>query len=85
MVKPCPNEWLGYDSKQSVGEVPEMLLLWVMRSTLSLPLLPGPLWPRVVAPDIVISIGQIELNCIAWNRTVLTFKLRTYAKLGCLK
>ena len=28
-----------------------MLELWGMRSTPSLPLLPGPLWPRVVAPD----------------------------------
>ena len=37
--------------------------LWEMRSTPSLPSLPGPLWPRVVAPDRVISMGQIELNC----------------------
>ena len=28
-----------------------MLELWEMRSTLLLPSLPGPLWPRVVAPD----------------------------------
>ena len=28
-----------------------MLELWGMRSTSSLPLLPGPLWPGVVAPD----------------------------------
>ena len=26
-------------------------MLWLMRSTLSLLSLPGPLWPRVVAPD----------------------------------
>ena len=38
-----------------------MLELWVMWSTLSLLLLPGPLWPRVVAPDSVLSMGQIEL------------------------
>ena len=25
------------------------------------------------------------LNWIAWNRTVLTFELRTYVKLNCLK
>ena len=38
-----------------------MLELWGMQSTPSLPLIPGPLWPRVVAPDRVLSIGQIEL------------------------
>ena len=36
-----------------------MLELWGMRSTLSL--LPGSLWPGVVAPDRVLSMGQIEL------------------------
>ena len=46
--------------------------LW---STLSLPLLPGLLWPVVVAPDRVLSMGQIELNgvlmlnWIVWKRT----------------
>ena len=50
-----------------------------------------PFWPGVVEPDRILSMGQIELNCvlklswIVWNRTVLTFKLRTYAKLNCLK
>ena len=39
-----------------------MLEFWGMRSTSSLPSLPGPLWPGVVAPDRVISMGQIELN-----------------------
>ena len=43
----CPE----YDTKQSDGEVPVMWGFWVMRSTTSLPSLPGPLWPRVVAPD----------------------------------
>ena len=38
-----------------------MLELWGMWSTLSLPSIPGPLWPRVVAPDKVLSMGQIEL------------------------
>ena len=37
-----------------------------------MPLLPGPLWPDVVASDRVLSMSQIELNCI-------------YAKLSCLK
>ena len=45
----------------------------------------------LVASGSVLSMGQIELNCvlllncIVWNRTVLTFKLCTYAKLNCLK
>ena len=70
---------------------------------------PGPIWPRVVAPDKVLFVGQIELNhvfmlnwitwnrivlhliyefmlkWIVWNRTVLTFKLRIYVGLTCLK
>ena len=46
-----PNECPGYDTKQSDGEVPAMLELWGMRSTPSLLLLPGPLWPGGVAPD----------------------------------
>ena len=46
-----PNEFPGYDTKQSDGEVTVMLELWVMRSTPLLPLLPGPLWPGVVIPD----------------------------------
>ena len=51
-----------------------------MQSTPSSPSLPGPLWPRVVAPDRVLSVGQIELKCvlmlnwIVWNGTVLLFK-----------
>ena len=36
-------------------------LLWGMRITPSMPSLPGPLWPRVVAPERVLSMGQIEL------------------------
>ena len=35
-----------------------------MQNNFSYPLLPGPLWPGVVAPDRVLSKGQIELNCI---------------------
>ena len=94
---PNSNECSAYDTKQSDGEVPIMLELWGMRSTPSLPLLPGPLWPRVVAPERVLSMGQTELNhgfkscflhlnCIFMqNRIVLTFKLCTYAKLNSLK
>ena len=57
-----------------------MLELWGIRSTFSLPSLPGSLWPGVAAPDWVLSMGQIELNYelmlnwITWNRTVFDIK-----------
>ena len=49
----CP----GYDTKQSDVEVPAVLELKGMRSTPSLPSLPGPLCPGVVAPDRALSMG----------------------------
>ena len=60
---PPPNQHPGYDTKQSDGEVPVMLELLEMQSTPSLPSLPGLLRPGVVAPDSLLSMGQIELNC----------------------
>ena len=60
LPKKCPD----YDTKQSDGEAPVMLELWEMQSTPSLSLLPGLLWPGVVASNRVLSMGQIELNCI---------------------
>ena len=83
----CP----GYDNKQLDNEVPVMLGHWGMRSTPSLPSLLGSLWLGVVAPDRVLSLGQIELNCvlmlnwITWNRNLFIFKLCSYAKLNCFK
>ena len=80
-----------YDTKQSDGEAPVMLELWGMWSTPLLPSLPGSIWPGVLAPDRVLSMDRIQLNWvlmlnwIAWNRTVLIFKLRIYAKLNWLK
>ena len=59
--KDSPNECPGYGTKQSDGEATVMLELWGMQSTPSLPSLPGPLWPRVITPNRVLSIGQIEL------------------------
>ena len=38
--------------------------LWGMRSTPSLPSIPGPLGFSVVASDRVLSIGQIEINYV---------------------
>ena len=90
-VSPPPQECPGYDTKQSNHEVPVMLKLLRMQSTPSLPSLPGQLWPGVVVPDRVLSMDLIELkfvlklNWIALNRTVLTFKLYTYAELNYLK
>ena len=83
------NECPVYDTKQSDNEVPVMRELWGMQSIPSLLSLPGPLWPGVVVPDRVRSIGQIELNCVLmlnWiirNRTILILKL--FTELNCLK
>ena len=38
--------------------------LWLMLINPLLSLLPGPLCPGVVAPDRVLSMGPIELNCV---------------------
>ena len=73
---PPHNKYPRYDIKQSDGEVPVMTELWGIWSIPSLPSLTGPLWPRVVTPDRVLSMGQTELNCvlmlnwIVWIRTV---------------
>ena len=58
--------WPDYDTKQSDGEVPEMQWFGGMRSTPSLPLLPSPLWPGVVAPDRTLSMGKIRTNGITY-------------------
>ena len=55
------NEYPVYDIKHSDGEAPVMLEFWEMRSIPLLLLLPGLLWPRVIAPDRLLSMGQIEL------------------------
>ena len=60
-----PNECPRYDIKQSDdGEAPVMLELWEMKNTPLLPSFPGSHWPEVIAPDRVLSMGQIELNCV---------------------
>ena len=55
--KDPPHECPRYDTKQSDGEVLVMLGLRGIQSTPSLPLLQGPLWPGVVAPDRALSLG----------------------------
>ena len=56
-----------------------MLELWGMRNAHSLPSLTGSLWPGMVTPDMVLSMCQIELNCvlilnwIAKNETVFAW------------
>ena len=54
----------GHDTKLSDRVIPVMQKFWEMRSNLSLPSLPGPLCPGVVAPDRAPSMGQIGLNCV---------------------
>ena len=58
---PAPNKYPRYDTKQCNSEASVMLELWGMQSIPSLPLLPGPLWFRVVALDSILYMGQIEL------------------------
>ena len=68
----CP----GYDTKKTDGKAPVMPESWGMWSSVSLPLLQGPLWLGAVVPDLVLSMGKIELwyvNCVqtndlCWNR-----------------
>ena len=67
---PPPHTLTDHDTKQSDVEVLVMLGFWRIRSTHSLPLLPGPLWPGMIAPD--------RALCIWLNRTIL----HTYAKLN---
>ena len=66
-----------YDTKQLDGEASVMPDLWETLSTPSSTSLLSPLWVGVVAPDRVLSLGQIlllncvlMLNWIVWNRTV---------------
>ena len=58
------NECSEYVIKQSDGEVPVMLELWGVQCTPTLLSLQGLLWTGVIAPDRVLSMGQIELNCV---------------------
>ena len=57
-----------------------MLELLGMESTPSLLLFPSPLWSEVVAPDKILSMGQIKLFDIKTE-----WKQMFYTKLNCLK
>ena len=48
-----------------------MLVFGVMRITLLLPSLPGRLWPRVVGPDRIPSINQIDLNDVLMQNWIV--------------
>ena len=71
-VRPLPNECPVYDIKPSDSEAPalEILGMW---SDHGLPLLPGPFWPGVVAPDRVLSMGQIEPTVCANKWLMLNY------------
>ena len=78
------NKWIGYNTKLFDREAPA-LELWITWSKPSFPSLTDPLCPRVVAPDRVLSMDQIELfeiysvckqitlNWIVRNRTFWPF------------
>ena len=81
--------------KKIDDEVPVMLEFWGMRSTSSLPSLPGPLWPKLFAPDRMLYMGQIELNSelmlnwVIWNRTVFVcstelFEIELFFDIECV-
>ena len=77
LTNPCAKQKvlsLTKPKARYLNEIPRPL--YYMWSTPSLPLLPGSLWPGIVAPDRTLSMGWIELNCIlmlnriVWIRTV---------------
>ena len=52
----CP----GYDTKLHFIEEAPFMDLWEMLSTLSLSLIPGVLWPKLLVTVIVLSIGWVK-------------------------
>ena len=79
---PTPSWVSWYDPKQSDGVVLIMLELWGMWDNPSLPLLSAPLWPGVLTLDWVLSMDQIELNCVLMLNWMLETELFWY--LNCI-
>ena len=69
--KTLPTSFLDMTQNNRIHVVQVMLELCEMRSIPLLPSLPGPLWPRMLAPDRILHLDQIELY--------------TYVKMNCLK
>ena len=69
---------LDINIRQSDSEATVMLEFWGVQSNLLLPSLPGPLLPRVVAHDSVLSIGQIELFDISTESKHMSFAKLNY-------
>ena len=80
--KTPPKRSPRYDSEPSNGEV--ILDLWGMQITPSLPLLLDPLWPRLVVPVRVRSMGQVELFDQELFNHLTVCKQMTDVKLNCL-
>ena len=90
-LKPIVISALGMVTKGMIQGLEDLDVGGRVETIRTTALLSGPLCSKVATRDRVLSMRQIQLNCvlmlnwIAWNRTVLTFKLRIYAELNCLK
>ena len=60
MGKTLPTSVLDMTEKQTDSETLVIPKVWGIQSTPSLPLIPSPLLFKVVAPDRVLSMTQIE-------------------------
>ena len=59
--RPLPLQVSWYDIELSDAEAPVMMELSRMMITPLLSTLPGPPWPRAVAPNWILSMDRIEL------------------------
>ena len=63
-IRSPPNECPRYDTKQSDGEASAIPDFGGIQITPSLPSLPSSIWPEELAPDRILSMGQIKLNYV---------------------